>query len=101
MNVPRRGSALVDRFLSPVYISSETISTCRFIPTCSEYALEAVSKYGVLKGGYLALRRLLRCHPFHRADTIRSPRAAILTCRHLVYRRQTDAYTEETTVQRP
>ena len=38
---------------------------CRFIPTCSEYAMEAVEKYGALKGGYLALRRILRCHPFH------------------------------------
>ena len=38
---------------------------CRFIPTCSEYALEAVEKYGALKGGWLALRRILRCHPFH------------------------------------
>ena len=39
---------------------------CRFIPTCSQYALEAVEKYGALKGGWLALRRLARCHPFHR-----------------------------------
>ncbi len=37
---------------------------CRFMPTCSEYALEAISKYGAIKGGYLACRRLLRCHPF-------------------------------------
>ena len=43
---------------------------CRFIPTCSEYALEAVEKYGVLKGGWLALRRLSRCHPFHRQRSI-------------------------------
>ncbi|MDR3051011.1 MAG: membrane protein insertion efficiency factor YidD [Oscillospiraceae bacterium] len=39
--------------------------TCRFIPTCSAYALEAVEKYGAAKGGWLALRRLLKCHPFH------------------------------------
>ena len=39
---------------------------CRFIPTCSAYALEAVEKYGAWKGGWLALRRLLRCHPFHK-----------------------------------
>lgn len=38
---------------------------CRFYPTCSEYALEAVTRYGVLKGSWLAARRLLRCHPFH------------------------------------
>lgn len=39
---------------------------CRFIPTCSQYALEAIEKYGALKGGYLALRRILRCNPFHK-----------------------------------
>mgnify|MGYP004661413185 CR=1 FL=1 len=39
---------------------------CRFIPTCSAYALEAVEKYGALKGGFLALRRILRCNPFSR-----------------------------------
>jgi hypothetical protein len=40
--------------------------SCRYIPTCSEYALEAVEKYGALKGFWLALRRLLRCHPFRK-----------------------------------
>ena len=43
---------------------------CRFIPTCSEYALEAVEKYGALKGGWLAVRRLSKCHPFHRQKSI-------------------------------
>ena len=38
---------------------------CRFIPTCSQYALEAVEKYGAARGGWLALRRFLRCHPFY------------------------------------
>ncbi len=37
---------------------------CRFIPTCSQYALEAVEKYGALKGSWLAVRRILRCRPF-------------------------------------
>ena len=41
---------------------------CRFHPTCSAYAYEAICKYGVLKGGYLALRRLLRCHPFYKGN---------------------------------
>ncbi len=36
---------------------------CRFTPTCSEYAMQAVSKYGALKGSYLAAKRLARCHP--------------------------------------
>ncbi|MBO5008879.1 MAG: membrane protein insertion efficiency factor YidD [Clostridia bacterium] len=38
---------------------------CRFYPTCSDYALQAVTKYGALKGSYLALRRIIRCHPFN------------------------------------
>ncbi len=37
---------------------------CRFTPTCSEYAIQAIEKYGALKGTYLALRRIMRCHPF-------------------------------------
>ena len=43
---------------------------CRFIPTCSQYALEAVEKYGALKGGWLALRRVAKCHPFHKQHSI-------------------------------
>ncbi len=45
-------------------ISPNKSPCCRFIPTCSQYALEAIEKYGALKGGYLAVRRILRCHPF-------------------------------------
>ena len=41
---------------------------CRFVPTCSQYALEAIEKYGPWKGGYLAFRRLLSCHPFNHDD---------------------------------
>jgi putative membrane protein insertion efficiency factor len=48
------------RFISPGLPPS-----CRFTPSCSQYALEAVSKYGALKGTWLAARRLVRCHPFH------------------------------------
>jgi uncharacterized protein len=40
--------------------------SCRFTPTCSEYSIDAINKYGPLKGSYLSLRRILRCHPFHR-----------------------------------
>ncbi|MCL2568055.1 MAG: membrane protein insertion efficiency factor YidD [Oscillospiraceae bacterium] len=42
--------------------------TCRFLPTCSAYAIEALEKYGAVKGSWLTVRRLLRCHPFHRKD---------------------------------
>ncbi len=38
---------------------------CRYYPTCSNYALEALEKYGAWRGGSLAVRRILRCHPFH------------------------------------
>lgn len=41
---------------------------CRFMPTCSQYAYEAITKYGAMKGGWLALRRFLRCHPFYKGD---------------------------------
>ena len=48
------------RFISPLLGSN-----CRFYPTCSQYALEAIEKYGFFKGSWLALKRILRCHPFH------------------------------------
>ncbi len=49
-------------------ISPAFPARCRFRPTCSAYALEAIEKYGAMKGGYLALRRFLRCHPFYKGD---------------------------------
>ena len=48
------------------YISPMRPPCCRYVPTCSQYALEALEKYGALKGGWLALRRFLRCRPFHK-----------------------------------
>ena len=41
---------------------------CRFSPTCSAYAYEAINKYGAVKGGWLAVKRLCRCHPFNHGD---------------------------------
>lgn len=49
-------------------ISPLTPPTCRFTPTCSAYAYQAIEKYGAAKGSFLALRRLLRCHPFYKGD---------------------------------
>jgi uncharacterized protein len=45
--------------ISPIFPPS-----CRYVPTCSEYAMEAVERYGVVRGGWKAIARLLRCHPF-------------------------------------
>jgi uncharacterized protein len=47
-------------FISPLFPSS-----CRFQPTCSQYAMEAIATYGSIRGSWLAVRRILRCHPFH------------------------------------
>ena len=50
------------------HISPLTPPTCRFVPTCSQYALEALEKYGAAKGTWLTVKRLSRCHPFHRGE---------------------------------
>lgn len=47
------------------YISPLLPDACIYIPTCSQYAVEAIEKYGVVKGCWLGVRRILRCHPFH------------------------------------
>ena len=51
------------------HISPAFPPCCRYTPTCSQYAYEAINKYGVLKGGWMAFCRLMRCHPFYKGDT--------------------------------
>lgn len=48
-----------------VFISPLKGQTCRFYPTCSEYSVQALQKYGLIKGSWKSFRRILRCHPFH------------------------------------
>ncbi|SDG57967.1 hypothetical protein SAMN05216584_10732 [Selenomonas sp. WCT3] len=48
------------------FISPLKPPSCRYIPTCSEYAMIAVERYGARRGGWLALKRILRCHPLHK-----------------------------------
>ena len=55
--------AFYQRHISPAFPGK-----CRFRPTCSAYAIEAIQKYGAVKGGWLALRRFSRCHPFYKGD---------------------------------
>jgi putative membrane protein insertion efficiency factor len=64
MRVPRRVVMLLirgyQRFISPAFPPS-----CRFTPTCSGYAITSIERYGVLRGGWLALKRVARCHPWN------------------------------------
>lgn len=68
--------------LSPLFLPA-----CRYRPTCSEYAMEAIERFGVLRGGTMAMWRLLRCHPFVKGgyDPVLKPRSrtgAIGFCKH-------------------
>ena len=49
------------KFISPIFPS-----TCRYTPTCSTYFIQALEKYGVIKGSYLGIKRILRCNPWHK-----------------------------------
>jgi uncharacterized protein len=69
--VGRNGSPVVRGvvFVIELYrhmISPMRLPTCRFTPTCSQYAVDALTEYGLVRGGWLALLRLLKCGPWHR-----------------------------------
>ncbi len=63
--IPKRVMLGMIRFYRGA-ISPHLPPSCRYIPTCSVYAMQAIEKYGAWKGGWLALRRILRCNPFHK-----------------------------------
>lgn len=63
--IPKKIMLLPIRFYKRE-ISPMLPPSCRFTPTCSEYAMQAIEKYGAVKGGWLALKRILRCNPFHK-----------------------------------
>jgi len=59
-NILIRSIKLYQRFISPLFPNS-----CRFYPTCSNYAILAIDKYGIVKGSLLAIKRIIKCNPFH------------------------------------
>jgi uncharacterized protein len=74
MSAPARMALVVIRFYRTA-ISPALPPSCRYTPSCSAYAAEAIERFGLARGGWLALRRLLRCHPFHAGghDPVQSP----------------------------
>ncbi|MFH1380543.1 MAG: membrane protein insertion efficiency factor YidD [Candidatus Omnitrophota bacterium] len=48
------------------YLSAMKLQRCRFHPTCSEYAMECIDRFGLVKGAFKSIKRILKCHPFHR-----------------------------------
>jgi len=78
--VDKAGLMIKGLFLLPILLYKGLISPflsphCRFYPTCSEYAYESILTHGVIKGLYLAVKRLLKCHPFHQGgfDAVPKP----------------------------
>lgn len=63
MSVLKTCAVFIVKFYQKV-ISPYSRGSCRFMPTCSNYAIEAINKYGAIKGSILSFKRILRCHPF-------------------------------------
>ena len=63
-DAPRTVVLVLVRFYRS-YVSPLFPPTCRYVPTCSEYAMIALQKYGFIKGSWLAIKRICRCHPWH------------------------------------
>ena len=69
--VPLKKDNIIQKiFLSIIkvyrFFTKYTPPVCRFTPTCSQYAYEAIKKYGAIKGGFLSIKRILKCHPYHK-----------------------------------
>ena len=69
--VPLKKDNIIQKiFLSIIkvyrFFPKYTPPVCRFTPTCSQYAYEAIKKYGAIKGGFLSIKRILKCHPYHK-----------------------------------
>ena len=85
------------RWVSPAFPPS-----CRYVPTCSEYAMEAVERYGVLRGGVMAVWRVLRCHPFVKGGydpVVKEPQESHLFAKGAnewgTYQQETDHFNEQ------
>jgi uncharacterized protein len=96
VGLPARVGMMALRFYK-AYLSVLFAGQCRFVPSCSEYSYEAVERFGLARGSWLTLKRLLRCHPFSGkfgfdpvpdccgddgADPARQRRAAVMTAGH-------------------
>ncbi|NIS80891.1 MAG: membrane protein insertion efficiency factor YidD [Anaerolineales bacterium] len=64
-NIPRLPALAFIRFYQNTISRAIPVNTCRFQPTCSHYGYQAIVKYGLLKGSWMAFRRILRCQPLH------------------------------------